>query len=41
MNLITKIIKVINVINITNTSCKRQGNTRHIDMSIRDEFKTV
>ena len=41
MNLINKIIKVLNVINITNISYKRQGNTRHIDMSIRDEFKAV
>ena len=41
MNLINKIIKVINAINITNISYKRQGNTRHIDMSIRDEFNTV
>ena len=41
ISLITKIIRVINVINITNISYKRQGNTRHIDMSIRDEFKTV
>ena len=41
MNIITKIIRVINVINITNISYKRQGNARHIDMLIRDEFKTV
>ena len=41
ISLITKIIKVINVINITNISYKRQGDPRHIDISIRDEFKTV
>tara|TARA_B100000427_G_scaffold108093_1_gene89668 strand:- start:203 stop:328 length:126 start_codon:yes stop_codon:yes gene_type:complete len=41
MNLINKIIRVINVINITNISIKRQGDPRHIGMSIRDEFETV
>jgi len=41
ISLITKIIRVINVINITNISYKRQGNTRHIDVSIRDKFKNV
>ena len=41
MNLINKIIRVINVIKITNISIKRQGDPRHIGMSIRDEFETV
>ena len=41
ISLKTKIIKVMKVMNIRNISYKRQGNTRHIDMSIRDEFNTV
>jgi len=41
ISLKTKIIKVIKVMNIKNISYKRQGDARHIDVSIRDQFKTV
>ena len=41
ISLKTKIIKVIKVMNIKNISYKRQGDPRHISISIKDEFKTV
>jgi len=41
ISLITKIIRVINVTNITNISYKRQGDPKHIDVSISDKFKTI
>jgi len=41
ISLKTKIIKVIKVMNIKNIPYKRQGDPSHINISIRDEFKTV
>ena len=41
ISLKTKIIKVIKVMNIKNISYKRQGDPRHISISIRDEFRTA
>ena len=39
ISLKTKIIKVIKVMNIKNILYKRQGDPRHIGVSVRYEFK--